>query len=213
MKISNSVQKGGEFWLKSAGGELWQIITSKLVREENTFYYLDNICITSSSMKLWFALHFPSPQLDFLFFLNFLSSSRFLDSIWSISKAPQKMSIWTDHTHELLGRPKVYKGLLFWDAILPKKNQILPKGPQEVASEVSSIRWAEWPQEMTCRSQASWKFFIIIINGIGLQRASQNSLQIFRTAKSAQKVSGAQCAHKVIFTSASQWPQKMTWNY
>ena len=113
-------KKGSSFGLKSAieWGELWQSITSKLAREENTFYYLDNISITSSSMKLLFDLHFPSPQL--LIFLNFLSC-RFLDSIWSISKAPQKMAIWTDHTHELLGRPKVYKGL-FWDAILRNKN-------------------------------------------------------------------------------------------
>ena len=41
---------------------------SKLVREENTFYYLDNNCVTSSSMKLWFAFHFPSPQLPSSYF-------------------------------------------------------------------------------------------------------------------------------------------------
>ena len=158
-------------------------------------------------MKLWFAFHFPSPQLP----SYFSKLPR-----WVLGQYLEYLEGFSENGHLngpyawILG--PTYKAL-FWNAILSNKNQILPKGPQEVASEVS-FRWAKWPQEMSSRSQATWKFFIIVMGIIGLQsRSSQNSLQIFRTAKSAQKVSGAQCAHKVIFTTASQWPQKMTWNY
>ena len=145
-----------------------------------------------------------------LIFLSFLG--RFLDSIWSLSKASQKMAIWTDHTHEFLGRPtKPYFEMQFCQTKTKFYLRDLKKWlPRSASGERSDRKkWAVVRRPRGNSSSSSWG---LLGCKADRRKIRCKSLEPRRVRKKwAERSARIKWSSLLLLNDLRKWPEIIIW--